>query len=127
MTVKLLNKHHLESLSLKGGYTGLSVSTLVKMPHRWKSRRCSNAHNDLFSATRGHFCCCELSLCKGIARMLKKLRTSMGDHWIKQWFSSITSLFKLRTSLKGKNLLPEGANSFLYEQFLIVWKIFLPH
>ena len=27
------------------------------------------------------------------------------------------------TSLKGKNLLPEGANSFLYEQFLIVSKI----
>ena len=25
--------------------------------------------------------------------------------------------------LKGKNLLPEGVNSFLYEQFLIVWKI----
>ena len=31
--------------------------------------------------------------------------------------------FQIRTSLKGKNLLPEGANSFLYEQFLIVWKI----
>ena len=27
------------------------------------------------------------------------------------------------TSLKGKHLLPEGANSFLYELFLIVWKI----
>ena len=31
--------------------------------------------------------------------------------------------FQMETSLKGKNLLPEGANSFLYEQFLIVWKI----
>ena len=31
--------------------------------------------------------------------------------------------FQIGTSLKGKNLLPEGANSFLYEQFLIVWKI----
>ena len=27
------------------------------------------------------------------------------------------------TSLKGKSLLPEGANSFFYEQFPIVWKI----
>ena len=27
------------------------------------------------------------------------------------------------TFLKGKNLLPEGANSFLYEQFLVEWKI----
>ena len=26
-------------------------------------------------------------------------------------------------SLKGKNLLPEGANSFLLEQFLMVWEI----
>ena len=37
MSVKLLTEHHLEFLSLKGGCTGLSESTLVKMPHRWKS------------------------------------------------------------------------------------------
>ena len=49
----------------------------------------------------------------GVARMQKKLRTSEGDYWIKQWFFSIVSLFKMGTSLKGKNLLPEGANSFL--------------
>ena len=54
-------------------------------------------------------------------------RTSKGDYWIKQCFSSIAFLFKMGTSLKGKNLLPEGANSFLYEQFLVVWKILLPH
>ena len=35
--VKLLNEHHLEFLSLKGSYIGLSESTLVKMPHCWKS------------------------------------------------------------------------------------------
>ena len=29
--------------------------------------------------------------------------------------------FHMGISLRGKNLLPEGANSFLYEQFLIVW------
>ena len=37
MIVKLLTEHHLEFLSLKGGYTGLSESTHVKMPHCWKS------------------------------------------------------------------------------------------
>ena len=37
MTVKLLTKHHLEFLSLKVGCTGLHESTLVKMPHCWKS------------------------------------------------------------------------------------------
>ena len=37
MSVKLLTEHHLEFLSLKGGCTGLSESTLVKMPPCWKS------------------------------------------------------------------------------------------
>ena len=37
MTVKLLTEHHVEPLSLKGGYTGLFESTLVKIPHCWKS------------------------------------------------------------------------------------------
>ena len=37
MIVKLLIKHHLEFLSLKGGYTGSSESTHVKMPHCLKS------------------------------------------------------------------------------------------
>ena len=36
MTVKLRTEHHLEFLSLKGGCTGSSESTLVKMPHCWK-------------------------------------------------------------------------------------------
>ena len=37
MTVKLLTKQHLEFLSLKGGCTGSSGFTLVKLPHCWKS------------------------------------------------------------------------------------------
>ena len=37
MDLKLLIKHHLEFLSLKGGYTCSSESTLVKKPHCWKS------------------------------------------------------------------------------------------
>ena len=37
MTLRLLSEHHLEFLNLKGGCTGLSESTLVKMPHCWKS------------------------------------------------------------------------------------------
>ena len=37
MIVKLLTEHHLELLSLKGGCTGSNESTLVKMPHCWKS------------------------------------------------------------------------------------------
>ena len=37
MIVKLVTEQHLEFLSLKGGCTGLSEPTLVKMPHCWKS------------------------------------------------------------------------------------------
>ena len=37
MIVKLLTEHHLEFLSLKGGCTGSSESTHVKMTHCWKS------------------------------------------------------------------------------------------
>ena len=37
MSVKLLNIYRLEYLSLKGGCTGSSESTLVRMPHCWKS------------------------------------------------------------------------------------------
>ena len=37
MIIKLLTETHLEILRLKGGCTGLSESTLVKMPHCWKS------------------------------------------------------------------------------------------
>ena len=37
MSVKLLTEHHLEFLSLKVGCTGSPESTLVKMPHYWKS------------------------------------------------------------------------------------------
>ena len=37
MIVKVLTEHHLEFLSLKGGSIGSSESTLVKIPHCWKS------------------------------------------------------------------------------------------
>ena len=37
MTVKLLTEQYLEFLSLTGGSTVSSESTLVEMPHCWKS------------------------------------------------------------------------------------------
>ena len=37
MIVWLPNEHHFEFLSLKGGCTGSSESSHVKMPHCWKS------------------------------------------------------------------------------------------
>ena len=37
MSVKLLTEHRLEFVGLKADCTGSSESTLVKMPHCWKS------------------------------------------------------------------------------------------
>ena len=50
MIVKLKAEHNLEFLSLIRGYTGLSESTLVKMPHCWKSHVMAhmNAYLSLF-------------------------------------------------------------------------------
>ena len=44
---KLLTEHLLEDLSLKGGCTGSSESTLVKMSNSWKSH--ATAHLSLRS------------------------------------------------------------------------------
>ena len=42
---KLLIEHNLEFLSLKGGCTGSSKSTLVKTPYFWKSLQCHGSNN----------------------------------------------------------------------------------
>ena len=53
MTVKLPTEQQLELLSLKEGITGLSESTLVKMPHCWKSRLGSIVFMPLSKAVSG--------------------------------------------------------------------------
>ena len=57
MNVRLLTEHHLEFLCFKGGCTGLSETTHVKMPHCWKSHALaqlllshSEYSNDLITA-----------------------------------------------------------------------------
>ena len=59
MVVKLLTEHHLEFLSLKGGCTGSSESTLVKKPHCWKSRVTAHMLTLANLATRTNFPDCE--------------------------------------------------------------------
>ena len=46
MIVKLLTEHHLEFLSLKGGCTCSSESTLVKMPLCWKTHALAQIYYD---------------------------------------------------------------------------------
>ena len=89
MSVKVLIEHRLEFLSIKGGCTGSSESTLVKMPHCSKSRRgsykqvhktdfgttyyanSSNMHVQLSSGAR----CLSLYLCPGDETFQGKLST----------------------------------------------------
>ena len=52
MNVKLLTEHHLEFLSLEGGCTGSSESTLLKTPHCWKSHVA--AHIVLYFCLKGN-------------------------------------------------------------------------
>ena len=47
MIVQLLTEHHLEFLSLKGGYKGTSESTLVKVSNCWKSHATAHLLNSL--------------------------------------------------------------------------------
>ena len=51
MTVKLLTEHPLECLSLKGDFTGSYESSLVKMPHCWKSHAMAHIIFDICSFT----------------------------------------------------------------------------
>ena len=44
MSVMLLTEHHLEFLSLKGGCTGSSESTLAKMSYCWTSHVMAPSH-----------------------------------------------------------------------------------
>ena len=57
MSVKLLTEHLLEFLSLKGGCTGSSESTHVKMPHCWKS----HALAQIILIKVSHFNVCSIS------------------------------------------------------------------
>ena len=47
MIVKLLTKHHLELLSLKGGCRGSSQSSHVKMSNCWKSHAAAHLINSM--------------------------------------------------------------------------------
>ena len=56
MNIKLLTEHHLEFLSLKGGCTGSSESTFVRMLHYWKSHVTAQMY------TKNRFCLCHFSV-----------------------------------------------------------------
>ena len=64
MSVKLLTEHRLEFLSLKGGCTGSSESTLVKMPHHVATHMIFILLLNLFSGVK-RFRICNTKRCYG--------------------------------------------------------------
>ena len=59
MTVKLHTEHHLGFVSLKGGCTGSSESTHVKMPHCRKSHVAAHMFDHMF----GIHTCTSYAMC----------------------------------------------------------------
>ena len=72
MIVKLLTKQYLEFLSLKGGCTALSESTLVKMPQCWKSHVTADSTHVCQAGTSLNHVLCMLPTAVSYLRMKKK-------------------------------------------------------
>ena len=49
MSVKLPTEHHLEFLRFNGGCTSSSESTLVKIPHCWKSHVAAHLYKNNYA------------------------------------------------------------------------------
>ena len=76
MTVKILTEHYFEFLSLKGGCTGSSKSTLVKMLHCGKSHVTVNV-----LPSESLLCFVQVFPSRWIHRMNKTVKVSLGlDH-----------------------------------------------
>ena len=96
MTVKLLAGQHLEFLSLKGGCTGSSESTLVKMPHCWKSYVAAQS------------CLCYF-------RHIHRFWGATGSLWQSIWDYTYVELFNRNDLLFGVIGMPLKSRLILYK------------
>ena len=71
MTIKLVTEQYLELLSLKGGCTGSSESTLVKILHYWKSHVGAHVSGNNFVYIN--------TLCMRAMKALANMRTCAGS------------------------------------------------
>ena len=87
MTVNLLTEHHFVCLSSKGGYTGVSESTLVKIPQYWKARVAAQIY---------HFCKVHTFLLYCFRHMVPQTRLK----WLSHSFTCTSiKLFCLKRSI----------------------------
>ena len=82
-SVRLLTEHHLEFLSLKGGCTASSESTLVKMPHCWKSHAAAHIRNRNIHMYYNGSKCLMAHTCKSFALLLR--RAFQSQYFITTW------------------------------------------
>ena len=102
--LSLLTKHHLKFLSLKGGCTGSYESTLVKMPHCWKSHVMAHMRKvPLKACTSSYLVGLEVlmlvwasiychTLCLGEAKALARLHKliwAFGAEWYNKYLNLI--------------------------------------
>ena len=98
MIVKLLTEHHLVFLSLKGGCTGSSESTLVKMPHCLKSRATAHMLFDFSAILFCHYMLFEPQYCKFgnfcdnfiFANSVKRHICDANNSQLRAWFTYIS-------------------------------------
>ena len=82
MTVKLLTEQNFEFASLTGGCTGSSKSTLVKMPHCWKSHVAAHIFNPIVEGSP----LCDFYLQSVIDSFLPNIRNSfLPNMWKYNW------------------------------------------
>ena len=99
MSVKLLTEHHSEFLSLKGGCTGSSESTFVKMKHCWKSHAATQM---TISGNVRYFRGGELRIEEGGNILTKRIWHCMSHHCL--------YLYKVERNAKIRN----GHNNSIY-------------
>ena len=98
MSVKLLTEHHLVFQSLEGGCTGSSESTLVKMPHCWKSHVMAHFFLYLDTVLNKHHISVRFDLISNI------IQYWLFRHLYSKLFYYITSLNKKQRQQQQQNL-----------------------
>ena len=93
MSVKLLTEHHLSFLSLKEGCTGLSESTLVKMPNCWKSHVTAHLLINYTVLIEARQFWSDVSRIKRLAKAMIRLCVSAG--WSEPLLVAYTTLLEI--------------------------------
>ena len=114
MSVEPLTEHHSEFLSLKGGCTASSESTLVKMPHCWKSHVAAQIFSATYISWTGRN-----GVCSNLWWNFKK---TLSCSW--QLLSSLDYLCKGFGFRSGSTKCQDRAGSKLFDALMVFLRLF---